>query len=113
MYLTRAEVAAASQILGLSLEDFMTQYCARVGGYLVFRFDEPECPMLGEEGCRIYAARPVQCRTWPFWPQNLSSRRMWERKVVAFCPGALHKGAAVDYESICEQSVAMRRSQSE
>jgi len=36
--------------------------------------------------CLVYEARPAQCRTWPFWPENMNARA-WDREVVAFCPG--------------------------
>ncbi len=39
-----------------------------------------------ERGCRAYAARPRQCRTWPFWRANLASPSAWE-KAAARCPG--------------------------
>jgi Fe-S-cluster containining protein len=29
--------------------------------------------------CTIYHHRPLQCRTWPFWDGNLSSREIWDR----------------------------------
>ena len=32
----------------------------------------------GKTGCSIYAERPAQCRTWPFWSENLTSRATWE-----------------------------------
>lgn len=38
-------------------------------------------------GCKVYAARPVQCRTWPFWNSNLDSPESWE-EVKRDCPGA-------------------------
>ena len=37
--------------------------------------------------CRIYAVRPVQCRTWPFWRSNLESAETWARTQTK-CPGA-------------------------
>lgn len=40
----------------------------------------------GKAGCSIYPVRPVQCRTWPFWPQLLRSRRTWEDAALG-CPG--------------------------
>ena len=38
-------------------------------------------------GCTIYAVRPRQCRTWPFWESNLKSPEAWE-ETRAGCPGA-------------------------
>lgn len=36
--------------------------------------------------CRVYAARPRQCRTWPFWPRHLASEADWAA-VGRACPG--------------------------
>ena len=38
-------------------------------------------------GCTVYEARPVQCRTWPFWPDNIETPEDWEH-VVDICPGS-------------------------
>ncbi len=47
-----------------------------------------DCIFLSAEGsCTIYAVRPRQCRTWPFWESNLESRDDWHR-ACASCPGA-------------------------
>ena len=35
--------------------------------------------LLGQQaGCTVYPARPVQCRTWPFWPENIETPEDWE-----------------------------------
>lgn len=39
-----------------------------------------------DSGCRIYPVRPLQCRTFPFWFNNLRSEKRWER-IKAECPG--------------------------
>jgi Fe-S-cluster containining protein len=36
--------------------------------------------------CSIYSVRPLQCRTWPFWNENLASPENWERGKRR-CPG--------------------------
>lgn len=37
--------------------------------------------------CRVYSARPKQCRTWPFWRSNLASEQSWS-ETESHCPGA-------------------------
>ncbi len=44
------------------------------------------CIFLDERGCRIYPVRPVQCRTWPFWPENIVDGAAWQT-AAADCPG--------------------------
>ena len=37
--------------------------------------------------CQVYAARPMQCRTWPFWPSNIETKDTWKRTCDR-CPGS-------------------------
>lgn len=37
--------------------------------------------------CKVYNARPHQCRTWPFWESNVRSEDDWER-TCEVCPGS-------------------------
>ena len=48
---------------------------------IFLRWDEE-----GKSQCSIYPVRPTQCRTWPFWPENIRSRRDWEAAAKT-CPG--------------------------
>ena len=36
--------------------------------------------------CSIYAVRPAQCATFPFWPEILKSKLSWDRYSLS-CPG--------------------------
>ena len=46
-----------------------------------------DCVMLdGGARCLVYEVRPVQCRTWPFWPGNLASPQAWQA-AARRCPG--------------------------
>jgi len=38
-------------------------------------------------GCTIYEARPIQCRTWPFWRSNIATPKDWS-ETQRECPGA-------------------------
>lgn len=54
----------------------------------------------GKAVCSIYSVRPTQCRTWPFWPENLKTKRHWESvKRGTPCPG-MDRGKLVTIEQI-------------
>ena len=40
----------------------------------------------GRRTCSIYPVRPLQCRTWPFWSDNLRSPSAWA-DAGSNCPG--------------------------
>lgn len=44
------------------------------------------CEFLTANGCSIYDARPLQCRSYPFWQSLLESREDWRRESES-CPG--------------------------
>jgi Fe-S-cluster containining protein len=39
-----------------------------------------------KDGCTVYSVRPLQCRTFPFWRNMLSSPAAWEL-AASGCPG--------------------------
>ena len=54
----------------------------------------------GGATCRLYDARPGQCRTWPFWPENLVSPETWAAaRRETPCPG-MDQGRLVSLEQI-------------
>ena len=70
---------------------------------LVERPDNRDCIYLepdgdGHIGCRIYAVRPVQCRTWPFWTINLMTPESWADAGLR-CPG-INRGKPVNFDEI-------------
>lgn len=87
VYVTTREVEALAAHLGLAPDEVRARFCEDDGGWTVLRMDEPECPFLGEDRrCRVYPVRPVQCRTWPFWEDNLKDERRWSL-ARRTCPG--------------------------
>jgi len=48
--------------------------------------------------CSLYEDRPLQCRTFPWWPDNLRTPRDWARTARA-CEG-VNRGAFVPVEHI-------------
>ena len=96
---TNEEVDAMAKVAGIPLDEFSQLHVLRNDEeYASLRsrrgFDGSEtCTLLGEDGrCTVYDARPLQCRTYPFWSELLSSRDAWDREAVA--PGSGTEGGS-------------------
>ena len=86
VYLEGGDVARLAAFLGLSRPAFRRLHARRSGGLTELRFAGGRCPFLDGTSCRVHPARPAQCRSFPFWPENLRRRDAWEA-VAAHCPG--------------------------
>jgi Fe-S-cluster containining protein len=89
---------------------FVEKYCRWVdlGQGLVLSLREKknyDC-IFWDNGCTVYAHRPVQCRTYPFWEGPLASAEKWKWE-GRFCPG-INRGKLHDKASI-EEALARRR----
>ena len=92
VWVTREDIVAIAKHLGITPDEMRRKYARRVGRrYSLVEKPNRDCVFLAADGegrkvCRIYHLRPVQCRTWPFWPSNVRSPEAWlmagER-----CPG--------------------------
>jgi Fe-S-cluster containining protein len=98
VWFNEAEGRAMAAHLGVSEATFYEQYARRANGKWslreVKRNGQYDCVFLQRDGqgkalCGVYPARPKQCATWPFWPENLASREAWD-EVAKDCPGMRH-----------------------
>ena len=98
VWIGEEETAALAKHLDMTVEAFRKQYArrahgrwtlderwnARIKGYdCIFLRRDPDT---GKAFCGVYKARPTQCRTWPFWHENLRSQASWDRASRG-CPG--------------------------
>lgn len=87
VYLTPYDRRRMAKVLGLPTREFTKQFCAKTEGHLHLKNPDRACQFLEGKRCGIYAGRPGQCRTWPFWPENLVNARAWTKEVASYCPG--------------------------
>ncbi len=96
VWITEEEVKAMSLLLQITPEQFRCKYTRFVHGRLALLEDKKsyDCVFLKDKQCRVYGSRPRQCRTFPWWPQNLKSPSSWQ-SVKKECEGIDHPDAPV------------------
>ncbi len=101
------EIGALARLLDLSDEQLRAMYTRRLrGGEVSLRESRAKACVFWdpERGCRVYAARPRQCRTWPFWRAVVHSRERWEEE-ARDCPG-MNQGPLHDADTIAATAAA-------
>lgn len=100
IYVDEQEITAIAEFVCLPREIFV-QRCLYPfqDSYSIRETDDGRC-IFYENGCAIYPVRPVQCRTYPFWFQNMRSEESWAG-VCLQCPG-IGKGPKHSKEEILE-----------
>jgi uncharacterized protein len=97
VWISPEEIVRLAEHLAITPEETVERYCRRVNGRFSLKERRtPEglydCIFLKEidvdgaregiasrrKACSVYAVRPLQCRTWPFWPENLASPESWK-----------------------------------
>lgn len=86
--LTNTEIDSIAAFLGISPAKFCADFTFMHGNIRsLVEKNNGDCVFFQrEKGCTIYAVRPVQCKTYPFWVTNLRSLRRWALACSA-CPG--------------------------
>ena len=86
VYLSPRDQVRLAKHLGLKRAELKKIHCDESEGYVHLKDPDKTCNFLDGKRCTIYEGRPDQCRTWPFWPENLNAKT-WNEEVVPFCPG--------------------------
>lgn len=90
VFVEQDEIERMAEVLSMPLEEFEAVYLRRVGKQRSLKeYSDGDCILLDRKtrGCKVYAGRPTQCRTWPFWDSNLASHETWQ-ETCDVCPGA-------------------------
>jgi len=91
VFLSPVDLKRIAAVLAIPASEVVARYCTNVYGSAGRRISLAEqknkdCIMWDSGGCSIYDARPMQCRSFPFWPVVLESREAWT-DAGRSCPG--------------------------
>lgn len=109
VWVNKQEIQNLADLLEMDVEAFEAKYVRTVGiRKSLVEFPGGDCVFFDTKArnCKVYEARPRQCRTWPFWQSNLRSRETWEDTCEA-CPGS-GKGKLHSLAEIEERLVQIR-----
>lgn len=97
-----AEIAALAGAVGLAAEEFRIAFTRRLprGAVSLRERSDGTCVLYdARRGCTVYADRPRQCRTWPFWRSVVHSPERWAEEAEG-CPGMgrgpVHDAATIE-----------------
>ncbi|MEE2890390.1 MAG: YkgJ family cysteine cluster protein [Planctomycetota bacterium] len=100
VWVEQEDIDKLAKLLEITPAAFEKQFVRQVG-HKRSLIEKPnfEC-IFWEDGCSVYPARPPQCKSYPFWSENLESLEAW-LDVVEECPGS-GTGPVYSSEEIAE-----------
>ena len=104
VWISAVEMAELAVLLGTTLDRFVQKYVWMVDDEYVLKKhpNGTDCVFLKDGKCTAYEARPSQCRSFPFWRQNLDSAESW-RQAAEKCEGISDASPVVSPEDIRKQ----------
>ena len=104
IWVTKPEIEFIADFLKMTKDELRRKYLRRVSlrTTIIEHYTTKDCIFLqnidGQRRCIIYPVRPSQCRTWPFWSDNLTNPDAWN-KAAEKCPG-VNRGKLCTCEEI-------------
>lgn len=100
VYATEDQFRAIAIRLKISFSQFLTEYTKNHDGFVSLKSTYAGPCIFYDRGCTVYDVRPTQCRTYPFWPENLADESRWDRSGKT-CAG-IGTGRTWSYDEIRE-----------
>lgn len=107
VWVSENEMEDMAASLNMSLDLFKRKYTRqRANRYALIEkkikgTEDHACVFLKDRKCMVYQARPTQCKTFPWWPENLNSQASWQL-AAAECEGINDQAPVVSFTKINE-----------
>lgn len=107
VYITENDLRRIAAYLNLTTEAFEQKYVVRYRHLIRLRKPRnSQCHFLQANGCSVHRVKPVQCRTYPFWPELVEDRAAWQAEAKR-CPG-INQGELIQIGTACEIAAEMK-----
>lgn len=90
VFVNQDEIDGMAGAMKMEVDTFEHKFTRRVGNRIsLVEYPDGDCIFLEPKTrhCLVYQARPIQCRTWPFWDSTLETQADWQ-ETCEVCPGA-------------------------
>jgi hypothetical protein len=91
VWVNQEEISALAEIVGVQdADEFERLYVRKIFMRKSLReYSNGDCVFFNGQTrrCKVYEARPRQCRSWPFWNSNVRTPQSWAR-TCEVCPGS-------------------------
>ncbi len=96
VFLSDLDLKLLADHFQMSREEFCQKYTRYVDGHYALLEDAKnyDCVFYKDKKCTVYEARPVQCKTYPWWVHNLRNPADWKEEAKR-CEGINHPDAPV------------------
>jgi hypothetical protein len=108
VYVTREDIARLAGHLKITQAEFKRRYLCGTAPLLRFRKQrQKQCPFLLSNGCSVHEVKPLQCKSFPYWPELLD-KASERREAAEYCPG-MNRGPLVNIEVAREVADEVQR----
>ena len=101
VYLSNNDLKRLSKYFNISIKQFKEKYSQITDGFIHLiekKSFNGNCIFLKNNRCTVYKGRPSQCRSWPFWNENMNIK-VWNEDISINCPG-IGKGKRIKSDKI-------------
>ena len=75
VWLSKSDIIRISDYIKITKKDFLKKYTRYFNGKIsLIEKVTGECIFLKDKKCKIYPVRPIQCKTFPFWPNLMREK---------------------------------------
>lgn len=104
VWVSEEEMAEMATTLNISLKMFKMKYIRQKDNRFALvekktQSGDYDCIFLKDNKCQVYQARPRQCRTFPWWPENLTDEESWGLAALE-CEGINENAPIVSFQEI-------------